>query len=105
MHSTILKAILDIRKDDPTYDPRYKQGYVICEIHFYEDTSHTGSGLIEGKLDTDFYLDKRGDIFYNALMSVADSYCNNQCQATWKSYRAGITKKCNWGDYRIPDSL
>jgi hypothetical protein len=49
-------------------------------------------------------LDKRNTIYYSTLEDNADSYCNNQCTGSWKSYKTGAVKKCNWGDYRIPDS-
>lgn len=36
-------------------------------------------------------------------MFIADGFQNNQFEGTWTSYKSGETKKCNWGDYRIPD--
>ena len=36
-------------------------------------------------------------------MFVADGFQNNQFQGTWTSYKTAISKKCNWGDYRIPE--
>jgi hypothetical protein len=84
--------------------PPYREGTITCKVRIYEDSAHKGSGSIEGSLDTDFYLGTTHKIFYNTLMDNADSYCNNQCRAVWKSYKTGTVKKCNWGDYRIPDS-
>jgi hypothetical protein len=37
-------------------------------------------------------------------MLVADGYRNNQWQGTWRSYKTGAAKVCNWGDWRIPES-
>jgi len=37
-------------------------------------------------------------------MLVADGYYNNQCKAAWTSYKTRKSKKCNWGDFRMPDS-
>jgi hypothetical protein len=82
----------------------YKQGFLICRLSFYEDSMQVGSGSYQGYLITDFYIDKRKTIHYDALAFATDSFCNNQCETTWTSYTTGIRKKCNWGDYRIPDS-
>ena len=97
---TVKKALLNQETDDP----RYKQGSVTCDVSFYEDKAQTSSGLIKGTLTSDFYIDKNGKLNYNALMHVADGYYNNQCKATWTSYKTGKSKKCNWGDFRMPDS-
>jgi hypothetical protein len=97
---TILKAILYRQINFPPD----REGTVECAVHLYEDSAQAGSGSIEGRLVTDFYLDKNDQIYYSTLEDNADSYCNNQCTARWKSYRTGAIKKCNWGDYRIPES-
>ena len=85
-------------------DPRWKQGSVICDVVFYEDSTQASSGVIKGTLTTDFTIDNKGKLQYDALMLFADGYYNNQCKATWTSYKTGKSKKCNWGDFRIPDS-
>jgi hypothetical protein len=96
----VTKALLYKESDDP----KFRQGSVICDVTFYEDSTQTSSGIIKGKLTTGFYLDKKETIHYDALMLVADSYSNNQCTANWTSYKTGNSKKCNWGDFRMPDS-
>ena len=98
---TVTQAILDKESDDP----RYRQGSVVCDVIFYEDRTENSSGIIKGKLTTGFYLDKSDQIHYDALMLIADGYYNNQCQATWTNYKTGKSKKCNWGDFRMPDSI
>ena len=97
---TIKKAMLYKESDDP----RWKQGSVICDVVFYEDSTQASSGVIKGTLTTDFTIDNKGKLQYDALMLFADGYYNNQCKATWTSYKTGKSKKCNWGDYRIPES-
>ena len=97
---TVKKAMLYKVSDDPGY----KQGSVICEVIFYEDSTHASSGVIKGTLTSNFYLDKTGKLHYDALMLVADGYYNNQSKTTWTSYKTGKRKKCNWGDFRMPDS-
>jgi len=41
---------------------------------------------------------------YDALSWAADGFENNQFEGSWTDYKTGVIKKCNWGDYRIPDS-
>ena len=97
---TVKKALLYQESEDP----RYKQGSVICDVVFYEDKAQSASGLIKGTLTSGFYLDNNSNLHYDALMLVADGYYNNQCGATWTSYKTRKSKKCNWGDFRMPDS-
>lgn len=49
-----------------------------------------------------FYL-KDGKVVYDDIeKGISDSYYNNSCVGTWRSYRSKSEKKCNWGEYRIP---
>src|SRR5258708_3283393 len=98
---SITKAVLFKTSDYPPY----KQGSLRCVIHFYEDSTQPASGFFEGKLSSNFCLDKKGRLYYDAISIEADGYSNNQCTTTWRSYKTAITKKCNWGDFRIPESL
>ena len=84
--------------------PELKQGLINGEYEFYEDPDQKGTGIFKGEFHTFFYITKSGDIKYDALMWVADGFENNQFEGTWTSYKTGNSKKCNWGDYRIPDS-
>lgn len=84
--------------------PIYKQGYVICDLSIYEDNKETSTGYIKGKLITEFIIDDKIEFRYDALNFVSDGYSNNQFEGTWTSYQSKKIKKCNWGDYRIPDS-
>ncbi len=97
-------TIKEAKLSTESYDSNYKQGYVSCIYNLYEDSSLPYSGKLTGKLETDFMLDKRNKIYYDVIMLVADGYSNNQCTGTWKSYKTKTVKKCNWGDFRIPDS-
>ena len=97
---TILKAQLYKGSDLPPY----KQGSVVCAIRFFENSTRPGSGSISGTLNTDFCLDSKHRLHYDAIEAAADGYSNNQVTARWKSYKTSLSKKCNWGDFRIPDS-
>lgn len=97
---TVLKAKMYKQLDDPNY----KQGYAVCQLDFAEDSTQSASGFIQGKLVTNFYFDKNRQLHYDALRFFSDGYNNNQCTAIWTSYKTGKSKKCNWGDERIPES-
>ncbi|MBI1223445.1 MAG: hypothetical protein GC180_12645 [Bacteroidetes bacterium] len=84
--------------------PTLKQGLVKGQYHFYEDPDQSGTGSLNGWFQSDFYIDEQGRLKYNALMFIADGFKNNQFEGSWTSYKSGVSKKCNWGDYRIPDS-
>jgi len=81
-----------------------KQGFVAGTYEFYEDAKLKRTGKLNGNFSTDFYIDEKGKLKYDALLFVADGFDNNQFEGKWTSYKTGEMKKCNWGDYRIPDS-
>ncbi|WP_199200195.1 hypothetical protein [Adhaeribacter arboris] len=81
-----------------------RQGFAIGKYKFYENSQLPATGFLEGKVTTNFYLDKRQKMVYDDLESFSDNFANNQFQGTWTSYKTRVTKKCNWGDYRIPAS-
>ena len=84
--------------------PQLKQGWLKGDYQFYEDRKDKGSGLLSGKFKSYFYIDERGNFKYDGLMFGSDGFENNQFEGTWKNYKSKEIKKCNWGDYRIPDS-
>jgi len=97
---TILKAELYKESDNP----KYKEGRVICSVDFKEDSSQVDAGFIKGTLITNWCSDKQRNIIYDSINSEADGFDNNQCEATWTSYKTHKSKICNWGDFRIPKS-
>jgi hypothetical protein len=84
--------------------PELKQGLVNGSYEFYEDPDQNGTGVFKGRFHTFFYISEKGELKYDALMWGADGFENNQFEGNWTSYKTGASKKCNWGDYRIPDS-
>ena len=50
-------------------------------------------------------LEVNDGIYYDAIMLVGDSYYNNQYEGVWSDLSGKEVVKCNWGDYRIPDSV
>lgn len=91
------------KSENKNYEIAFKRGVVTCDIKFTEDTARPKSGTITGRLVTKFYLDSAQHIFYDNLDNISDSYRNNQVMAAWKMNKADTTKRCNWGDYRIPN--
>jgi len=84
--------------------PPFKQGFVKGNYKFFEDSKEKETGILSGNFETDFNIDKNGKMKYDALMFISDEFENNQFEGTWTSYKTNDSKKCNWGDYRIPDS-
>ena len=84
--------------------PFYKQGFTESEVILYEDSKQNSTGFFSGKMKTYFIIDDKGVFRYDALSFSADGFNNNQFVGTWTSYKTKSTKKCNWGDYRIPES-
>lgn len=83
--------------------PAFKQGYAICDVILFEDKKQPSTGSIKGKLKSEFIIDDKGRFLYDAINFVADGFSNNQFVGNWTSYKTKISKKCNWGDYRIPE--
>jgi hypothetical protein len=82
----------------------FKIGEIRSEIVLNEERSQQFSGSIKGNLYTSILIDTMGRLQYNAFhLEVSDGYCNNQFTGVWTSYTTGKSRKCNWGDYRIPD--
>ena len=84
--------------------PTYQQGYASCDVILYEDNKQSSTGVIKGKLKCEFLIDDKGQFRYDALMFESDGFSNNQFIGSWTSYKTNKTIKCNWGDYRIPES-
>jgi hypothetical protein len=89
---------------DVTDPPGYHAVSILADVEILEDKSQKGAGKIEGTLLIDVFFDDKGVLRYNALMWGADGFRNNQFTGKWTSYKNGTSKKCNWGDFRIPES-
>lgn len=98
----VIKALLYKEPEWPEFG-NYKSGKITSVVTLYEDSTQNGSGVIKGTLISNFYLDK-GSLLYNTITFGMDGFSNNECTGTWTSYKTGKSKKCNWGDYQIPES-
>lgn len=90
-----------IGKDDDF--PEYPLGFATCEVNFYEDKKMTSTGSFKGTM-TIGYVKKNNQLIYDAVAFYTDGFSNNEFKGKWTSYKTGLSKKCNWGDYRIPES-
>lgn len=90
--------------ENPYYEKNLKSGKVEGEYQFFENARQNGTGFFKGKFASDFVIDAKGVVHYDAMDLYSDSYRNNQFEGTWESYATKEAEKCNWGDWRIPDS-
>ncbi|MBD2716247.1 hypothetical protein KBK19_14500 [Microvirga sp. STR05] len=82
--------------------PAVKTGVMLAEYELKEPAGQQSAGVFRGILSTNWYLDRSGKMQYDDLRQHADAFSNNQCVGTWQSYKTNLTKRCNWGDHRIP---
>ncbi len=81
-----------------------KQGVVIAAYDLLEDSLQRHSGFFNGILFTAWYINRFGKLMYDDIEIYSDRYRNNQFIGTWTDYKSRKMEKCNWGDYRIPNS-
>ena len=110
-HGTL--RITNIRKQkEMSYgaDEKYKskglkgQFMIIGDYSFSEPKNEKHSGVFKGVFESDFYLDRNNKIHYDDIDIQADGYSNNEFVGYWVSHDGEIIKRCNWGDYRIPNA-
>jgi len=77
---------------------------ILGDYTFSENKSQTHSGVFKGNFRSDYFINKHNNIQYDDIENCSDGYTNNQFIGEWKSYDGNTIKKCNWGDFRIPNS-
>lgn len=98
-------TIVQARIYNSTEIPGYRQGYATCDVSLFEDKKQPGTGAIKGRQTTMFVIDESGRFRYDGIGgATSDGFANNQFAGTWTSYKSNTSKKCNWGDMRIPES-
>lgn len=80
------------------------QGLLIAKYEFFEQKNQRLSGVFSGILRTKWYLDKNNRMTYDDINFQSDGYFNNSFVGIWKMYDSKLVKKCNWADYRVPNS-
>ena len=104
----IIKAAYGLKSFHVGVDETYKgqvknEGEIIADYLFKEDPKQKFSGSFSGKMTSYWFIDLKNNIRYDTIRKFSDDYCNNQFEGKWKSYDGKLVKKCNWGDFRIPD--
>ena len=86
---------------DAEYYPinRYK---IIAKYEFKEDSTQYDTGVLSGRLESDFFIYK-DSVYMDEIYSGEDGYYNNQYEGVWKSYKTNAIKKANFGIGRIPN--
>jgi hypothetical protein len=83
----------------------YKGEFILLgDYTFRENSTQNHAGVFKGSLRSDFFINKNDEIQYDDIEDCSDSYTNNQFVGQWTAYKGSVIKRCNWGDYRIPNS-
>lgn len=91
--------------DDELKNKELKGQFVIIGSYsLSEDEKQNHSGVFKGTFQANFYLDKNSQFHYDDIENYSDGYNNNQFVGQWAGYKTKIEKRCNWGDFRIPNS-
>lgn len=89
--------------DNELKDKVKTQGLLTAKYVFFENKDQKHSGVFAGELKTKWYIDKKDQIKYDNINLHSDGYFNNSFVGKWKMYNSNLEKKCNWGDYRVPN--
>lgn len=101
-HGTLL--ITEAKLYSETDVPGFRQGFVSGTYRYYESRKKRGAGRLSGTFKSYFLLDSQNKLRYDALMLVSDGFSNNEFIGSRTLYSSGESEKCNWGDFRIPES-
>ena len=80
------------------------EGVLIADYEFKEDRKQINNGIFKGRIYTKFYLNSNNKIEYDDIEVNSDNYFNNAFVGNWKNYNRKNSIKCNWADYRVPNS-
>jgi hypothetical protein len=80
------------------------EGFVLGDYELRENPNQPRSGIFRGVARINWYVDKQNRLHYDDVYGEGDGYCNNQFVGIWTSYATQKSLRCNWGDYRIPNS-
>ena len=76
----------------------------LCGHYQFDEDEFSGGGVLTGKMWIGF-AKINGRFYYDAFkLGLADGYSNRQYEGVWTSKGLTRMEKCNWGDFRIPDS-
>lgn len=69
---------------------------------FYEDSTQKNSGFFQGIMDCTVYIDAANREIKLDDTSCSAYYYNRSFVGIWTSYTTKLSKKCIWGDDRLP---
>lgn len=111
----VLRQVRELRKLEPITEAApnaaiqafrlaRQEGFALADYELHEEPNQPKSGVFRGVARTNWYVNKHSQLRYDELYGAGDGYCNNQFVGTWTSYATRKSLRCNWGDYRIPNS-
>lgn len=110
-HGTItISNIRQVKTTSTGIDESYKntgikgQFIITGDYSFLENKNQSHSGKFKGTFVTSFYINKDGIVKYDDIDLNSDGYSNNAFVGEWNSYDGKLIQRCNWGDFRIPNS-
>jgi hypothetical protein len=90
--------------DDEYKNKGIKGQYVIFGSYSFSETqTQAHSGTFQGVFQSNLYLDKSNKVHYDDIDHDSDGYTNNQFVGRWIAYQGNLIKRCNWGDFRVPN--
>jgi len=99
-----LRVIKHGCENDSLYQGYRGEFSIIGSYYFPENIEQNHTGIFKGSFRSDYFIDKHNHIQYDHIEDCSDGYTNNQFIGQWISNKTKIAKKCNWGDYRVPES-
>jgi len=91
--------------DDEYKNKGFKGEFILSGFYILaENKEQNHTGIFKGTFRSAFYLDRKNIVHYDDIDNDSDGYTNNLFAGNWTDYKTQLSKKCNWGDYRIPDS-
>lgn len=103
-----IKEIRDLKGPfyflDDTVPDTLTRGFIFGDYELYENPLQRNSGFFKGEFVLKWYKDSLGQIKYNDInFSYSDGAWNNWFVGSWIQYNTNKSKKCKWGDLRIPE--
>jgi hypothetical protein len=87
--------------DRPKQANSPKCAVLFAEYLFYENSAQNNTGVFSGTMECSVRTHKT-KMLLDESMYFADSYSNRTFVGTWTDYKTKVSKKCIWGDHRLP---
>jgi hypothetical protein len=96
----LLKVFFFDSSDDKS---KKKCGELFGRYILFGDSLQNHSGIFKGVFECSIYIDSTGKkMLLDNTYAGADGYWNRTFVGTWTEYKNNNTKKCIWGDDRLP---